>query len=129
MDLFKNPQWEVQPQNLTKQKGLQECEPVKYEICMPQILTKSYCHSYLWMCCTRFKAKTFCLEVLTRVLAWVGKQLHAALDKLNNTWYRFLLYCFTEISRWPNKTMGELLPVTYVGLPIDKNTLKQETWV
>ena len=81
------------------------------------------------MCCTRHKAKTFCLEVLARVLAWVGKQLHTALDKLNSTWYRFSLYCFTEISKWPNQTTGELLPVTYVGVPIDKNVLKQETWV
>ena len=65
------------------------------------------------------KTKTFCLGILARVLAWVGKQLHTALDKLNGTWYRFLLYCFTEISRWPNQTMGELLPVTYVGVLID----------
>ena len=78
------------------------------------------------MCFARIKAKTFCLQVL--VLAWVGKQLHAALDKLNGTW-RFSLYCFAKISKWPNQTMLELLPVTYVGVPIDKNALKQETWV
>ena len=65
--------------------------------------------------------------MLTRVLAWVGKQLHVALDKLNGTWYRFSLYCFVEIAKWPNQTKGELLPVTYVGVPIDKNALKQET--
>ena len=35
------------------------------------------------------KTKTFCLGILARVLAWVGKQLHTALDKLNGTWYRF----------------------------------------
>ena len=69
------------------------------------------------------------MGILARVLAWVGKQLHAALDKLNGTWYRFLLYCFIEISRWPNQTMGELLPVTYVGVPIDRDALQQETWV
>ena len=81
------------------------------------------------MCCTRLKAKTFCLGILARVLAWVGKQLHTALDKLNGTWYRFSLYCSTEISKWPNQTMGELLPVTYVGVPIDQDALQQETWV
>ena len=81
------------------------------------------------MYCTRLKAKTLCLKVLARVLAWVGKQLHTALDKLNGTWYRFSLYCFTEISKWLNQTTGELLSVTCVGVPIDKNALKQETWV
>ena len=62
-------------------------------------------------------------------LALVGRQLHTALDKLNGTWYRFLLYCFIEISKWPNQTMGELLPVTYVGVLIDQHALQQETWV
>ena len=81
------------------------------------------------MCCTMLKTKTFCLGILARVLAWVGKQLHTALDKLNGTWYRFSLYCFTEISRWPNQTMGELLPVTYVGVLIERNASKQQTWV
>ena len=68
------------------------------------------------------------MGILARVLAWVGKQLHTALDELNGTWYRFLLYCFTEISKWANQ-MGELLPVTYVGVLIDQNALQQETWV
>ena len=69
------------------------------------------------------------MGILARVLAWVGKQLHTALDKLNGTWYRFLLYCFIEISRWPNQTMGELSSVTYVGVPINQDALQQETWV
>ena len=69
------------------------------------------------------------MGILARVLAWVGRQLHTALDKLNGTWYRFLLYCFIEISKWPNQTMGELLPVTYVGALIDRHALQQETWV
>ena len=68
------------------------------------------------------------MGILARVLAWVGKQLHTALDKLNGTWYR-LLHCFTEISKWPNQTMEELLPVTYVEVPIDQNVLQQEKWV
>ena len=68
----------------------------------------------------------FCLGILARALAWLGKQLHTALDKLNGTWY---IYCFTEISKWPNQTMGELLPVTYIGVPIDRHVLRQETWV
>ena len=69
------------------------------------------------------------MGILARVLAWIGKQLHTALDKLNGTWYRFSLYCFIEISRWPNQTTGELLPVTYVGVLIDRDALQQETWV
>ena len=64
------------------------------------------------------------LGILARVLAWVGKQLHTALDKLNGTWYGFLLYCFTEISKCSNQTMGELLPVTYVGVLINQHALK-----
>ena len=77
----------------------------------------------------RLKIKTYCLGILARVLAWVGQQLHAALDKLNGTWYRFSFYCFTEISRWPNQMTGELLPVTYVGGPIKGYVPCQETWV
>ena len=75
------------------------------------------------------KIKTYCLGILARVLAWVGQQLNMALDKLNGTWYRFSLYCFTEISRWPNQTTGELLPVTYVGGPIKRYVPHRETWV
>ena len=71
----------------------------------------------------------FCLGVLARVLACIGQQLHAALDKLNSTWYRFSLYCLIEISKWPNQTTGELTPVTPVGIPIDQHAQRQETWV
>ena len=81
------------------------------------------------MCYTRLKTKTFCLGILARVLAWVGQQLHTALDKLNGTWYRFSLYCFTKISKWPNQTMGELLTVTYVGVPIKRHAPRREIWV
>ena len=81
------------------------------------------------MCCTRFKAKKFCLEIVARRLAWTGEWLYKALDRLNRVWYRFSLYCFSEVDRWPNQTNGELLPITYVGPPIDSNALRQETWV
>ena len=81
------------------------------------------------MCSNRLKTKTFCLGILTRVLAGVGKQLHMALDKLNGTWSRFSLYCFAEISKWPNQTMGELMSATYVGVPIKQHAPRQETWV
>ena len=54
------------------------------------------------------------MGILARVLACIGQQLHAALDKLNSTWHRFLLYCLIEISKWLNQTMGELSPVTHV---------------
>ena len=81
------------------------------------------------MCYTRLKTKTFCLGILARVLAWVGKQLHTALDKLNGTWYRFSLYCYVEISKWANQTTGELMPATCVGVPIKQHVPRQETWV
>ena len=81
------------------------------------------------MCCNKIKIKTFCLGVLARVLACIGQQLHTALDKLNSTWYRFSLYCLTEISKWPNQTTGELLPVVHVGVSIGQHALRRETWV
>ena len=81
------------------------------------------------MCCTTLNPKTFCLGIVTGILAWTGEWLHRALDRLNRTWYRFSLYCFSEIAKWPNQTTGELLPVVYVGPPVDFNALRQETWV
>ena len=81
------------------------------------------------MCCNKVKIKTFCLGILARALACIGQQLHMALDKLNGTWYKFSLYCFTEISKWPNQTTGELLPAAYVGGPIKQYVPCQETWV
>ena len=75
------------------------------------------------MCCNKIKIKTFCLGVLARVLACIGQRLHAALDKLNSTWYRFLSYCLIEISKWLNQTTGELSPVTHVGISIDRHAL------
>ena len=81
------------------------------------------------MYCNKIKIKTFCLGILARLLAWIGKQLHAALDKLNSTWYRFLLYCLIEISKWPNQTMRELSPVTHIGVSIGRHALRQEKWV
>ena len=71
----------------------------------------------------------YCLGVLARVLACIGQRLHAALDKLNSTWYRFSLYCLTEISKWPNQTLGELLPVVHVGVLMGWHAPQQETWV
>ena len=38
-------------------------------------------------------------------------------------------YIVAEISKWPNQTMGELLPATYVGVPIKQHAPQQETWV
>ena len=79
------------------------------------------------MCCNQVEIKIYCLQAFATVLACIGKQLHSALDKLNNTWYRFSLYCFTEIARWPNETTGELLTVTQSNIPVSKRAPRQET--
>ena len=81
------------------------------------------------MCYNRIEIKMYCLQAFATVLACIGKQLHSALDKLNSTWYRFSLYCFAEIAKWPNQTTGELLPVTQNGIPVGRRAPRQETWV
>ena len=81
------------------------------------------------MCHNQLEVKRHCLQAIATVLACVGKQLHSALDRLNNTWYRFLLYCFAGIAKGPNKTTGELLTVTQSSIPVSKRAPRQETWV
>ena len=81
------------------------------------------------MCCTKIEIKTYCLQAFAIVLAWIGKQLHTSLVKLNNIWYRFSLYSLAEIARWPNQTTGVLQPVAYSQVLVSKEMLRQETWV
>ena len=78
------------------------------------------------MCCTRQKVKLVGLGIISRVLAFVGKILHRALDRLNATWYRFSFYCLSQLDRWPNQTTGELMRVKYTRMTMASNL---ETWV
>ena len=55
------------------------------------------------MCCTEQRVKLFCLGILSRALAGVGRILHRNLDRLNSVWYRFSIYCLVQVSRWPNQ--------------------------
>ena len=68
------------------------------------------------MCCTRQKVKLVSLGIISRVLASVGRILHRALDRLNSVWYRFSLYCLSQLDRWPNQTTGELVRVKYTRM-------------
>ena len=78
------------------------------------------------MCCTIQKVKLVGLGIISRVLASVGKILHGALDRLNSVWYRFSLYCLSQLDRWPNQTTGELMRVKYTKMTMASNL---ETWV
>ena len=68
------------------------------------------------MCCTRQKVKLVGLGIISRVLALVGRILHRALDRLNLVWYRFSIYCLSQLDRWPNQTTGELIRVKYTRM-------------
>ena len=89
------------------------------------LTTFSKVTQYIYLCTTQEEIRTLALlqekGPCTRLLAWIGKQLHTALNKLNSVWYRFLLYCFIEISKWPNQTTGELSPVTHVGVLVGQH--------
>ena len=78
------------------------------------------------MCCTKQKVKLICLEIISRVLASVGRTLHRALDRLNSIWYRFSVYCLNQLDRWPNQTTGELIRVKYAKMT---TASIRETWV
>ena len=78
------------------------------------------------MCCTGQKVKLVGLGIISRVLAIVGRFLHRALDRLNSVWYRFSLYCLSQLDRWPNQTTGELVRVKYTKMTTASNL---ETWV
>ena len=78
------------------------------------------------MCCTRQKVKLIHLEIISRVLAPVGRILHRALDRLNSIWYRFSVYCLNQLDRWPNQTTGELVKVKYAKMMTASIC---ETWV
>ena len=78
------------------------------------------------MCCTRQKVKLVGLEIISRVLASVGRTLHRAYDRLNSIWYRFSVYCLKQLDRWPNQTTGELIRVKYTKMT---TASIRETWV
>ena len=78
------------------------------------------------MCCTRQKVKLVGLEIISRVLASVGRTLHRALDRLNSIWYRFSVYCLNQLDRWPIQTTGELIRVKYTKMT---TASIRETWV
>ena len=71
-------------------------------------------------------SKTTDVTIISRVLALVGRILHRALDRLNSVWYRFSLYCLSQLDRWPNQTTGELVRVKYTKMTMASNF---ETWV
>ena len=78
------------------------------------------------MCCTIQKVKLVGLGIISSVLTSVGKILHGTLDRLNSVWYRFSLYCLSQLDRWPNQTTGELMRVKYTKMTMASNL---ETWV
>ena len=78
------------------------------------------------MCNTKQEFRLLGYEIISRILATVGKTLHRALDKLNSVWYRFSFICLSQLERWPNQTTGELTRVNYTKM----TTASQfETWV
>ena len=77
------------------------------------------------MCCTIQRVKLVGLEIISRILATVGRILHRALDRLNSVWYRFSFYCLSQLDRWPNQTTGELTTVKYTKMTMASNL---ETW-
>ena len=81
------------------------------------------------MCHTNIKTKVYCLQAFAIILAWMGRQLHASLDKLNSIWYRFSLYTLVEVARWPNQTTGALQPISKGEIPVNRRMPRQETWV
>ena len=72
------------------------------------------------------KVKLVGLGIISRVLASVGRILHRALDRLNSVWYRFSLYCLSQLDRWPNQTTGELIREKYTKMTMASIL---ETWV
>ena len=92
---------------------------------MKQILF-IYPRQLVHMCCIRQKVKLVGLEIISRVLAFVGRTLHRALDRLNSIWYGFSVYCFNQLDRWPNQTTGELIRVKYTKMTMASI---RETWV
>ena len=78
------------------------------------------------MCCYEQRVKLVDLGIISRILATVGKVLHRALDRLHMVWYRFSLYCLSQLSRWPNQTTGELMRVRYIEMKTASNS---QTWV
>ena len=78
------------------------------------------------MCYNKQRVKLVGLGIISRILATVGKVLHRALDRLHTVWYRFSLYCLSQLGRWPNQTTGELTRVRYTEMKMASNF---ETWV
>ena len=78
------------------------------------------------MCCDEQRVKLVGLGIISRILATVGKVLHRALDRLHTVWYRFSLYCLSQLSRWPNQTTGELMRVRYVEMKMAGDS---QTWI
>ena len=78
------------------------------------------------MCCNKQRVKLVGLGIISRILATVGKVLHGALDRLRTVWYRFSLYCLSQLDRWPNQTTGELMRVKYTKMKTASNF---EAWV
>ena len=78
------------------------------------------------MCYNKQRVKLVGLGIISRILATVGKVLHRALDRLHTVWYRFSLYCLSQLGRWPNQTTGKLTRVRYTEMKTASNF---ETWV
>ena len=78
------------------------------------------------MCYTKQEFRLVGYEIISRILATVGKILHRALDKLNSVWYRFSFTFLSQLDRWPNQTTGELTRVNYTKMTTMSHL---ETWV